>query len=239
MAAPADGSRSAIAPETLTVGGRQCSRITVVNSTDVVCHDVSARSWSSGSVEIVLQGQSYAAPTMVTVVNQPQVTGVDPPNVPTAGGANLTIYGVAFGTLQGDVDAVLIGGRPCSPLWHISGSQVKCATPPGVGRGIDVVVTNRLGLSSSPAPLLNYDGPQVTSVSPSYALTAPENSPRVNVTVFGTSIASGDARDAVPVVSVGGVRCPVIHRLSASAVQCQGLDASRWSAADVEVVLAG
>lgn len=76
-------------------------------------------------------------------------------------------------------------------------------------------------------------------MTPKYSLSAPEGFNSVNVTIRGESIASGDARDDLPQVIVGGVRCASIHRFSAVEIACLGLDASKWSAAGVEVEVGG
>jgi len=121
----------------------------------------------------------------------------------------------------------------------LSGSTLRCLVPPGAGTGIAVSIENRLGLRSAPSPLLSYELPSITSVSPSYALSAPSESVPIDVVIRGSSLASGDPRDPLPVVRVGGVTCGSVERTSSSLLVCRGLDASAWRSSNVEVTVAG
>lgn len=159
LAIPAGELMDPTPPDTLTIGGRKCTRITVVNASELICHDVPAGDWSLPEVVLRLGGQNTAAPTLLSVVGSPLISGVEPPSVSSAGGVNITLFGSAFGSRIGDVARVDVNGRPCAPLWHLSSSKIKCTSPAGHGQGLNVQVTNALGLSSLEAPLLSYDGP--------------------------------------------------------------------------------
>lgn len=239
LAVPAHQGDWAVAPEVLSLGGAPCDRITVVNDTEVICHDVSAQNWQGSAVDISLRGQTSLSQSLLEVVQVPRVTGASPAIISTAGGVNVTIYGVAFGRKVGDVASVSIGGRPCEPFWHVSGSQLKCTAPAGIGRTADVMVTNRLGLRSEAAPLVGYQSPRVSTVRPEYALSGPEDGTTLDVMIAGDSIASGNESDPLPQIEVAGVECAAVEWSSSNEVRCRGLDPSQWSSADVKVSLDG
>jgi len=172
-------------------------------------------------------------------VQAPVVTGVSPSRASTIGGTILRVQGLGFGGSDGDIVSVQVGGRPCLNLDMRGDREIRCSLPAGVGARLSVEVVNAVGLRSSEARVFSYNAPVLNTVTPPTALTAPDNTTRLNVLLEGESIASGNRSDDAPVILVGGVSCTQIMVISTSTVRCIGLDASAWTSGRVSLELGG
>lgn len=69
----------------------------------------------------------------------PVVDSVDPSTGPTVGGTTLTITGSNFG--NGTEVTVKIGTSSCDDAEWVSGTEITCTSPAGIGKNFSVVVT--------------------------------------------------------------------------------------------------
>lgn len=225
---------------TVTVGGNPCEDGVVVVSASVVeCRGLSAASWQSDTVHLVLDGQETRVAGLFRAVQPPAVTRLDPSQGPTKGNWTVSVFGTGFGDSASDVSGITIGGRACSNLTFVSSTELACRVPAGTGRSLDVIVTNAVGRQSQAVPLMSYDPPVVLAADPNYYLTAVAGADPVSVRLTGTSIASGDPSDPVPVVRVGGVQCTAVDIVSTEEVYCSGLDPSAWTSNTAVLALGG
>ncbi|KAA0176321.1 hypothetical protein FNF27_02018 [Cafeteria roenbergensis] len=230
------------------VGGRPCSQARVVSSTLLQCTGINAGAgWQSADVAVTLGGQAAVAFGLVSAMPVPQVTTAAPSTIPTTGGVNLTIQGRGFGFQTRDILAVTVGGRECSPfeLGEATsaapvGSSVICRAPPGVGTLRAVVVSSRAGSESTPARLLSYAAPVITSAEPRKLLSGRLGVPfAYNLTIRGSGFGS-HPEDAVESAVVAGRACPGVIRHNDSTLECQGLPAAGgWLGSDVAVTVGG
>ncbi len=132
---------------------------------------------AAGSVSVSLyspaSGLLSNAQTL-TVLATPTVTGISPPDGPTAGGTAVTVSGSGFEAGgQSVVQAVYFGATPAAGFTVASGSSLVAVSPPGQAGTVDVTataegVTSAAGTSDrftylAPSPA----APVLASVSPS------------------------------------------------------------------------
>lgn len=95
----------------------------------------------------------------------PVVFSVSPSAISTHGGDTITILGAYFGASSAVASAAIeVGGMPCSGTTWISSTELRCASPAGVGASVSVVVLVQ-GQRSSGGPVLRYKPPSIFSVS--------------------------------------------------------------------------
>jgi len=165
-----------IPPSEVTVGGRPCGSIRILNSSALVCLNVSADGWKSPAVIADVGGQQAVEFNLLEVEQAPIVTGVRPASGKTTGNDTIVVTGLGLGNGMHELHPehpISVGGRPCLESTFVSPTSLRCAIPPGIGSQRDVVVTNVLGERSPVATLFSYNFPSVANVYPSHAMTAP------------------------------------------------------------------
>ena len=192
----------------VTMGGVVCGSPDTSNlPTSVSC--VTAETLSGTYAVIVTSmARSGVAETNYTFSGSPYVTGVDPPFIPLDGGINVTISGSDLGTAASDIEAVDVGGSPCTPVTNGDGLPFSftCLAPSQATAGTYPVLVN--STSGGPgvvgADAVYGDCPFVTGISPS---SVSERSTGASLTLSGFGLGTTSADE--PVIDVGGVTCDV------------------------------
>lgn len=115
---------------TISIGGIDCTSVTVVDANTVDCV---IPSHSSGVYDIIVTNGYSQSATLVgafTYVDAPSATSVSPGTI-TSPGDTITITGTNFDNVSG----ISIGGTPCDSFTLDSSTQVSCVTPTGPGSG--------------------------------------------------------------------------------------------------------
>ena len=162
---------------------------------------------------MTVDGTASLAPFQVSY-DPPFVTSLAPQNPDCAGGSNLTIAGLNFGSVGTVTLQITIGTtfttRVCSPQFLYNNTAIICAVPAGQGTGQPVYITSGVNVNVAPA-LLSYLPPQLSVVSP----TSYDSSGGAILQLNGTSFGTAGA------VTVGGVVCQLTGiGYSNTAVQC-------------------
>eukprot|EP01012_Entosiphon_sulcatum_P051097 TRINITY_DN7013_c0_g1_i3.p1 TRINITY_DN7013_c0_g1~~TRINITY_DN7013_c0_g1_i3.p1 ORF type:complete len:4070 (-),score=286.73 TRINITY_DN7013_c0_g1_i3:31-12240(-) len=212
------GSNFGGAGATITVGNQQCTNpVHVVPDIQMVC--VLPAGVGAQSVVVTQSGVAslqtdklviYAASTapVLSRVSGCVDDNLSTRNCPIGGGIPLTIYGSNFG---GSGASVTVGTTLCaSVVYVISGTQLQCTLPSGIGTNI-VTVTTPTGVSSQTDRLVMYANsitPVVSSVrgcTDTGDDTVQCPTVGVRITITGSNFGSSGA-----VVSVGTLSCTTV-----------------------------
>jgi len=170
----------------------------------------------------LVSGNQEATQTGTFSYNPPMATEVQPQNGPTAGGIPITILGSNF-ALDG---TVTVGGAPCDLSgagW--SHTRIECTLPEGVGMNQEVIVTATTVEPREASPLFfNYDGPILSTVSPTSIYT----SGNVDITITGSNFGTNAASVQV---KVGGEDCPIVGTVTHNEIVCTAPSGSGTDAA--------
>lgn len=156
-----------LADATVTVGGANCTNVTVVSATEATC---TAPAGAAGSKDVVLtnaNGASATKASAVTYIEFPTIASVAPAQGPIAGGTTITLTGTGF--LAGAT--VTVGGVACTSVTVTSATEITCVTPAGSAGSSDVVVTNSDQGTSTKAGGFKYVSP--TPVPPTKPAVKP------------------------------------------------------------------
>jgi formylglycine-generating enzyme required for sulfatase activity len=128
----------------VTVGGIECSSVTVLSPTTISAVTPAGTSGTSevrvatpASTAVSAEGFTYLPPT---------VSSISPNGGPTAGGSPITISGAYLALTTG----VTIGGAPCASLTVVNATTVTAVTPAGAPGNADVVITGGKGTITIP-----------------------------------------------------------------------------------------
>jgi hypothetical protein len=111
----------------------------------------------------------------------PQIQHMDTPTGPTSGGSTVTISGINFGAMPGNV--TLAGNSMTVQSW--THDEVTALTPPGVGLSQQVRIQTASGLSNS--GLFDYLPPSLSQVDPASGPTIGETLVTIDGENFGSS----------------------------------------------------
>ncbi|MDX2014653.1 MAG: IPT/TIG domain-containing protein, partial [Myxococcaceae bacterium] len=176
---------------TVTVGGNPCP-VRSSGHTTLTC--ALPEGTSSGPAPVTVTVAGLASTSNAFTYAAPSVTNVTPTRAPTVGGVVLTIVGSSFGTAPA---TVTIGGQSC-PVEQQSHTSVLCRAPAGQGTGLPLIVT--AGAQASASFPFSYEAPLIEGTWPPKLPTAPSTL-WIRGRNFGTS----------PLVTLGGVVCPVVR----------------------------
>ena len=97
----------------------------------------------------------------------------------------MNLTGTGFGFIPSDVSRVTVGSLESPLVRFISRTLVQAEIPSGIGANLDVVVTRRDGLRSTPM-LFSYAAQRITTATPEYLIPGVGN---VMVLLRGSNIA--------------------------------------------------
>lgn len=165
--------------------------ITCAPSAGIGTHDV--RVSASGQLSNIVQ-YTY---------DPPQLTGVSPNSVPTAGGTSIVLQGANFGN---SAVSVTVGSSACA-VQSRSHTAITCVAP----AGLTTVKVTVAGTASNTLSFA-YDLPQVTGISSGSKPTAGGNTITVTGSSFGTLVSGnrveiGSALCAVTSWTHGSISC--------------------------------
>ncbi len=203
----------------VSVGGSSCV------STEQVDHGTALCVLAPGEgvdvdVRLSVANQTSQAPLLLSFA-PPSVSSVLPSSAPTTGGIPITITGSNFGVSP----SVSVDGRDC-PIDEASSSHsvIVCQSPPGEGAQAAGTVD---AAGQQAVFSFGYDGPSISSVSPSSGPTRGG----FPITINGTNFSASSS------VAVGGSSCPLLSA-SSSELHC-ALPEGQGSSQDVSVDVAG
>lgn len=211
---------------------RQARGCSFVNAATVACTDLPPGNGGAGSLAVwlrlrtpLLRGVYPVDATNVSFAS-PRIASIVPStNLPTLGGAEVTLLGSSFGTEGATVPTVWIGERPCRSVQRKNDNEIICESPPVVGMAVTVTVAT--GTEQRPAALadeaeaVSAAAPFIATASPQYLLAGSQNT---SVRINGTNLALVDSD--IDWLRVGGVLCGRAEVLDPGvALCCSELDA--------------
>jgi len=137
---------------TVTIGGSNCTGVTVVSPTSITC---TTTAHAGGASDVVVTGTNLVSGTLsngFTYVPPPTVTSVSPTNGTKDGNTALTITGTGF--ILGAT--VTIGGTACTAVSVDSDTEITCTSPAHAVGLVDVVVTNTDSQSGTGTGVYTY-----------------------------------------------------------------------------------
>lgn len=166
-----------------SVGDTQCALTSWVSDSIMTCV-TRPGTGQNKPVRISVSGQEGVLPGAYTFRPKPVVVAVHATNAPVLGGASLAFSGLHFGMVD-NTPVARVGGTACaSTVWE-SDVSLRCASPYGWGRGVDVSVDISLE-SATAAALFTFDRLTISAVKPA---NLPPNIQSF-VTVFGSNFGS-------------------------------------------------
>ena len=194
---------------TVTIGPNNCTGITVVSSTSILCTTPAYVSGATSATVAVTNinsqtgnlagGFTYRAP--------PTISNVSLSAGPLAGGAAVVITGTGFITSP----VVLIGGLTCTNIRSVSATSITCDTPAKSSTGsVSVVVTNTDNQTATLTNGYTYlAAPTITSLSLNIGPIAGGSA----VTIYGTNFVAG------ALVTFDNLTCTVTS-VSSTGISC-------------------
>ncbi len=178
----------------VTFGGTAATNVVVTNATQITA---STPAHAAGGVNVVVTNSDGQSGTLANGFTYntpppppaPTVTGVSPSSGPTAGGTAVTVTGTGFLSGAG----VTFGGTAATNVIVTSATQITASTPAHAAGGVNVVVTNSDGQSSTLTNGFTYTtpppppAPTVSNISPTSGPTTGGTA----VTITGTGFQSG------------------------------------------------
>ena len=172
LGAPAGG----LGQVSVQVAGLECGSVIVRSPSELTCADLplplsSPLLLGSDAFVTVLHG-AFAVTSrglQLEVLPPATVSGVQPPIVSAAGGAEIAILGSALETVEGgSPPQVMIGGAACQLLSH-SATQVRCLVPSAAASGFSgrapLALALRSGLMVEYPNGILFSSPELLSVS--------------------------------------------------------------------------
>lgn len=196
---------------TVSIGGANCTSLTVVSSVSITC-TTTANSAGSYVVRVTnADGQYNTTGTSYTYRNLPVVANITPSSGTSAGSVAGTITVNGSGFVTGDV--IRIGSTTCTTSTRNSSFVMTCTGIPAQAAGTyNVSVTTPDNNVSTLANAYSYRDPAtVTSVSPN------SGTPSGNtlITITGTNFLAGST------VNIGGTNCTSVTVVSSTSITCR------------------
>ncbi len=194
----------------VTIGGVNCSGVTVTGSTSLTCTAPGGTVGAADVVVTTVDGLSVTSVGSYTFRYGPLISGVTPAYGQRTGGTAVTITGAGFlgSGLTTPVVKFDDSTAVCS-AW--TNNTINCLTPTESAGTVVVTVTNADGQVGTLYPAFTFlDAPTVTGVSPNAGTV----SGGTVVTITGTNFFSGAT------VTVGGVACTSRTVLSSTSISC-------------------
>lgn len=130
--------------------------------------------------------------------------------------------------------SVMINGRECTDLSVRSPIQVRCYSPPGVGKKASVRLETRLGLVVETDDILGYRAPAITRTDPAYAMMGPVI---YDFAIYGSEFGRAGV-DGPPVVTVGERTCRNVSHVNSTLLRCFDVPATAgWLSDKVSVAV--
>ena len=198
---------------TATVGGANCSSLTVASATQITC-TTPART-TAGSVNVVVTNPYSKFATLsssFTYIIPPIITSVDINKGIVSGGTIIKITGINF--ISGTPStSVTIGVTACTSITiNSAGTEITCTTPAKAAGTYDIVVTNPNGLTASLPSFYTYvEEPRITGLSPFIG------APGTTITITGTNFITSN----ISTVKTGSYDCTNINVVSATQLTCK------------------
>lgn len=193
---------------TAFVGGRKCSRTTLVSDSELRCV-LPAGVGKDVAVHVAAGGQAGPRVRLFTY-HAPTVLHVKPDHAPAKGGSRVTLRGANFGPRNAAVTA-FVGERPCQRTVWVGDAELECVVPEGVGGKLQVHV--RAGNQGSRGVAhFSYDRPVVRSVD--------QGSPTRGGSLANIYGANFGGSDHSPRVTVGGRACDSVVWVDDGTLQC-------------------
>jgi hypothetical protein len=171
------------------IGGTACEATEWVTNRELLCQ-VPAGYGLEKEVVLTVARRIAAAGTLSRAYTYdiPDVQDTVGFNMPTTGGANVTVIGQNFRTIDA-CPRVRVGGTTCEFSQWISDSSVRCKQSAGAGANKRVVLTmgDLTGIKRDTRQTsFTYDAPTMSTVAP---LNMPLGGGLVSMTIFGKSFA--------------------------------------------------
>ena len=187
----------------VVVGGHACTSSSWVSESAVLC-ELPVGVGKDREVTVAIAGQP-STPFKGFSYSEPIVYGVEPAEVPVAGGVALTINGANFGG-PGNERILDLGGRHCDRLDFVSSERLVCKTTPKLFGRVDVTVVVG-GQRGSAVGLLTTARPSVKRVSPASGPAIGGKKLRIEVDDGVPSAQTVKSRSVEVKVTVGGNPC--------------------------------
>lgn len=192
---------------TVVIGGINCA-ITARSPTSITC--VSGAKTAGVTYVRILNdsGISETYNNAYTYAQAPVPAGISPAFGVPAGGDTITINGSHFKNPA----LVTIGGVACTPVTFVSSSQLTCVTGVSPAGAYDVVVTNPDTFTGTVTNGFEYRElpPTLASIAPTFGVIGGGDT----ITLTGTGFLVGVS------VTINGVVCASVNRISATSVEC-------------------
>ncbi len=177
----------------VTIAGQTCS-VTFQSHTQIRC-TTSVGQGKDLALTVTVLGRT-TAPVMFSYL-PPTITSFAPATANTQGSVTLTLTGTNFGTSG----TVTVGGNACPPTGSaFSHTSIQCTVPAGSGANVPIVVT--VGGQTTSVSTFAYNGPSITSITPTTGTTGGN----IQITLQGNSFGTSGA---VVNLSSGG-SCPIV-----------------------------
>jgi hypothetical protein len=145
------GTFDALSLTQVLMGGADCPIISASN-TEITC-TVPA---GTGNVPVLIYSnspQNLGGSTNIFSYKPPVINSFTPTTLNQIGGEDLTITGLDFGNSGA---SVLIGGKRCTAVMHLSNTELSCTTPAGQGQDLVLNVIQDTGAFSNDQ-LISYE----------------------------------------------------------------------------------
>ncbi|MBC7428950.1 MAG: IPT/TIG domain-containing protein, partial [Bacteriovorax sp.] len=196
-----------LAGATATIGGVNCTTLTVVTSTSITC---TSGAHAAGTVDAVvtnIDSQFGTGTNTYRYQAAPTVTSASPTYGALAGGTSITITGTGFVTGA----TVNVGGSTCTTPVVSNSTTMTCTTPAHAAGAVTITVTNADTQTGNAAAAFTYQAaPTVTSVAATSGFAVGGTS----VTITGTAFLSGAT------ATFGGVACTSLTVVNATTITC-------------------
>jgi hypothetical protein len=196
-----------LAGATATIGGANCTGLTVVSATSITCTTGAAAAGLQNVVVTNTDTQNGTLTNGYLYLAPPTVTSVSPNAGALAGGTAVTITGTAF-VAGATVD---FGGSACTGVTVVNATTITCTTAAHAAGAVTVTITNPDTQNGNLASAYTYQAaPTVTSIAPNAGALAGGTA----ITITGTGFVAGAA------VDLGGSACTGITVVSATSITC-------------------
>ena len=147
------------------IGSEPCIGTQWVSSSKIQCASPPGVGDNNEVILNILGYKQDNSEKIIFVYDMPVITSISATDSPTTGNRSFTILGENFGTAKSR-PVITVGGVPCLTQERISHSEMKCHTPPNVGRNKRVVVAVGHRFSKEVDYMVHYDPPIIASISP-------------------------------------------------------------------------
>ena len=194
----------------VTIGGKDVSQLSVINSTTVICRTPSAK--EPGPVDVYV-ANSLGYDTLENgyfYSDLSSVTDVEPELGSATGGTTITITGKSF-TFSADT-TVTFGGTGAHNVTVVDPATITCETPAHSAGVVDVEVNNTNGTGILPGAFTYHNPPDLRTITPDNC----SFSGGITVTLEGRNFSSTGATSVI----FGGENASYVTVLSTSVITC-------------------